>query len=90
VQVMFTVPKTRLRVVNDDMDRASLRSASDGMLSRSGSTRTEAGLKSQASQQMLKREGSRNLLRVKSEGNARWLDDMAENKEGEEEQRYRD
>jgi hypothetical protein len=92
VQVMFTVPKTRLRVVNDDMDRASLRSASDGMLSRSGSTRTEAGLKSQGSRDMLKREGSRNLVRVKSEGNSRWLDDMAENKEGEEQQqqRYRD
>jgi hypothetical protein len=40
----------------------------------------------------LKREGSRNLVRVKSEGNSRWLDGMAENKEGEEQQqqRYRD
>lgn len=95
VQVMFTVPKTRLRVVNDDMDRASLRSASDGMLSRSGSTRTESGLKpqgsrnmlrSQGSQQMLKREGSK--LRVNSEGNTRWLGDMAEDLR--EEQPYRD
>lgn len=99
VQVMFTVPKTRLRVVNDDMDRASLRSASDSLLSRNGSTRTETGLRSQGSksmlrsqgsQQMLKREGSRNLVRVKSEGNSRWLNDMAENKEEEQEQRYRD
>ncbi|KAK5171434.1 uncharacterized protein LTR77_004578 [Saxophila tyrrhenica] len=38
-QVMFTVPKARLRVVNDDMDRASLRSASDSAVSRSGSTK---------------------------------------------------
>ncbi|KAF2480006.1 hypothetical protein BDY17DRAFT_326993 [Neohortaea acidophila] len=38
-QVMFSVPKARLRVVNDDMDRASLRSASDGAISRSGSLR---------------------------------------------------
>ncbi|KAK0270158.1 hypothetical protein LTR35_014406 [Friedmanniomyces endolithicus] len=30
VQVMFTVPKARLRVVNADMDRASMRSASEG------------------------------------------------------------
>lgn len=39
VQVMFTVPKSRLRVVNDDMDRASLRSASDGAVSRGNSVR---------------------------------------------------
>lgn len=38
-QVMFTVPKARLRVVNDDMDRASLRSASDSAVSRSGSVK---------------------------------------------------
>jgi hypothetical protein len=30
VQVMFTVPKARLRVVNADVDKASLRSISDG------------------------------------------------------------
>lgn len=96
VQVMFTVPKTRLRVVNDDMDRASLRSASDGMLSRHSSTRTDAGLKSQGSRNMLRSQGSQNLLgrqnskgmgRVTSEGNSRWLSDMAEDGE---EQRYRD
>ncbi|TKA83480.1 hypothetical protein B0A55_00548 [Friedmanniomyces simplex] len=39
VQVMFTVPKARLRVVNADMDRASVRSASEGAVSRSGSVR---------------------------------------------------
>jgi hypothetical protein len=96
VQVMFTVPKTRLRVVNDDMDRASLRSASDGMLSRHSSTRTDAGLKSQGSRNMLRSQGSQNVLgrqnskgmgRVTSEGNSRWLSDMAEDGE---EQRYRD
>jgi hypothetical protein len=38
-QVMFTVPKSRLRVVNDDMDRASLRSASDSIVSRNGSVK---------------------------------------------------
>ena len=30
IQVMFTVPKARLRVVNADVDKASLRSISDG------------------------------------------------------------
>lgn len=44
-QVMFTVPKSKLRVVNDDMDRASLLSASDGGLSRNGSVRRENSLK---------------------------------------------
>lgn len=96
VQVMFTVPKTRLRVVNDDMDRASLRSASDGMLSRNSSTRTDTGLRSQGSKNMLRAQNSQNLLRrenskgmtrTNSEGNSRWLSDMAEETE---EQRYRD
>ncbi|KAF2863971.1 hypothetical protein K470DRAFT_209662 [Piedraia hortae CBS 480.64] len=41
VQVMFTVPKSRLRVVNADLDRASLRSASESVLSRAGSTRSK-------------------------------------------------
>ncbi|KAK0926584.1 hypothetical protein LTR91_002093 [Friedmanniomyces endolithicus] len=60
VQVMFTVPKARLRVVNADMDRASMRSASEGALSRSGSVR---GL------EPLHREGSGRLsLRARSEG----------------------
>ena len=45
IQVMFTVPKSRLRVVNDDMDRASLRSASDGALSRNGSVRRAESIK---------------------------------------------
>lgn len=66
VQVMFTVPKTRLRVVNDDMDRASLRSsASDAALSRSASARTESG---QGSRGALRAERSRNGLRTLSEG----------------------
>ncbi|KAK4610696.1 hypothetical protein CLAFUW4_14063 [Fulvia fulva] len=39
VQVMFTVPKARLRVVNADIDRASMRSASDGAVSRNNSVR---------------------------------------------------
>lgn len=54
-QVMFTVPKSRLRVVNDDMDRASLRSASDGALSRNGSTKD------------LRREESLKALRARME-----------------------
>jgi hypothetical protein len=91
VQVMFTVPKTRLRVVNDDMDRASLRSASDGMLSRNSSTRTDAGAESR--QRGLRKEGSEGMARVKSEmaRNERWLDagDGREDGEGGEE-RYRD
>lgn len=53
VQVMFTVPKSRLRVVNDDMDRASLRSVSDGAVSRKESLRV---LKRE------EREGARTLL----------------------------
>ncbi|SMR60833.1 unnamed protein product [Zymoseptoria tritici ST99CH_1E4] len=39
VQVLFTVPKTRLRVVNADVDeRASLRSVSDGLVAEGRST----------------------------------------------------
>lgn len=56
VQVMFTVPKTRLRVVNADMDRASLRSASDSALSRTESVK------------ILRREESVKTLRTRSEG----------------------
>ncbi|EME44571.1 hypothetical protein DOTSEDRAFT_72128 [Dothistroma septosporum NZE10] len=41
VQVMFTVPKARLRVVNADVDRASMRSASDGAVSRNNSVREQ-------------------------------------------------
>lgn len=55
-QVMFTVPKSRLRVVNDDMDRASLRSASDGAVSRNGSVKN------------LRREDSFKALRARSDG----------------------
>ena len=47
-QVMFSIPKSKLRVVNDDMDRASLRSASDGALSRSASVRREGSVKGPA------------------------------------------
>ena len=56
VQIMFTVPKARLRVVNDDMDRASLRSASDGVVSRNGSLKN------------LRREESIKGLRARSDG----------------------
>ncbi|KAK0816994.1 hypothetical protein LTR02_005171 [Friedmanniomyces endolithicus] len=60
VQVMFTVPKARLRVVNADMDRASMRSASEGAVSRSGSVRIL---------EPLHREGSGKLsLRARPEG----------------------
>lgn len=55
-QVMFTIPKSRLRVVNDDMDRASLRSASDGAVSRQGSMKN------------LRREESLKGLRARSDG----------------------
>ncbi|KAF2718612.1 hypothetical protein K431DRAFT_287494 [Polychaeton citri CBS 116435] len=45
VQFLFTVPKSRLRVVNEDIERASMRSASDSALSRSESTRSHQSLK---------------------------------------------
>nr|OQO29548.1 hypothetical protein B0A51_04106 [Rachicladosporium sp. CCFEE 5018] len=70
VQVMFTIPKTRLRVVNDDMDRASLRSASDSILSRSGSVRT------------VRKEGSVQYLRSTGEMERAVLGSTAE-EEGE-------
>lgn len=69
VQVMFTIPKSRLRVVNDDMDRASLRSASEGAVSRSGSMRT------------VRSKESSKALRAKSEADRNLLGAMAE--EGE-------
>ncbi|EMC97441.1 hypothetical protein BAUCODRAFT_33160 [Baudoinia panamericana UAMH 10762] len=56
VQFMFTVPKANLRVVNADMDRASLRSASDGALSRTNSVK------------YVRREASSRTLRARSEG----------------------
>ncbi|TKA27143.1 hypothetical protein B0A50_04480 [Salinomyces thailandicus] len=60
VQVMFTIPKSRLRVVNaTDTDKLSLRSASEGHISRSGSTRSGQGLR---------HEGSVRTLRARSEG----------------------
>ena len=55
-QVMFSIPKARLRVVNDDMDRASLRSASDGAVSRNGSVK------------QLTREESIKVLRARADG----------------------
>jgi hypothetical protein len=66
VQIMFTVPKAKLRVVNADMDRASLRSASDGALSRSGSTQT------------IRRERSLNTTRARSEGDGLLLPSTVE------------
>lgn len=72
VQVMFTVPKTRLRVVNDDMDRASLRSASASeAVSRSGSV-ASAGSRTGAGAGVRAR-GSRSVLRVVSEGGLRGM-----------------
>ena len=53
---MFTVPKARLRVVNDDMDRASLRSASDSAVSRNGSFRD------------VRREDSIKIAKARAEG----------------------
>ncbi|TIA08637.1 hypothetical protein D6C81_09017 [Aureobasidium pullulans] len=47
VQVMFTVPKARLRVVNADVDKASLRSISDG----AKSTRARQILKEQEAEE---------------------------------------
>lgn len=60
VQVMFTVPKARLRVVNDDMDRASLRSASESAISRNGSIKT------------VRREDSMKALKARPDGD-NWL-----------------
>lgn len=68
-QVMFSIPKSRLRVVNDDMDRASLRSASDGAVSRNGSVKN------------LTREESLRALRARSEGERPRLSSMEEEKE---------
>ncbi|KAK3722742.1 hypothetical protein LTR37_002314 [Vermiconidia calcicola] len=69
-QVMFTVPKSRLRVVNDDMDRASLRSASDGAVSRNGSVKTT-----------IRREESLMALRARSEGEGLRLPSTEEEKD---------
>jgi hypothetical protein len=44
-------------------------------------------LRSQGSQNVLGRQNSKGMGRVTSEGNSRWLSDMAEDGE---EQRYRD
>lgn len=71
VQVMFTVPKSRLRVVNADVDGASVRSASDGALSRTDSVRA------------LWREESLAALRSHSDGAHLRLDSTVEEMEGE-------
>ena len=63
-QVMFTVPKSRLRVVNADIERASMRSASDGAISRKESMLSL----SNAVQKQLSREGSVNTVRSRSGG----------------------
>lgn len=68
-QVMFTVPKARLRVVNADMDRASLRSASDGALSRTESVKN------------LRREESLKTLRARSDGDKSALPSTVEEKD---------
>ncbi len=66
---MFSIPKSRLRVVNDDMDRASLRSASDGALSRHESLKH------------LTREDSLKALRWKSDDERPRLPSTEEEKE---------
>ncbi|KAK5107904.1 hypothetical protein LTR62_000564 [Meristemomyces frigidus] len=71
VQVMFTVPKTRLRIVNADLDRASLRSASDSALSRTNSVKN------------LTREDSVRTLRTRSEGHRDVLPSTSEEEGGE-------
>ena len=75
-QVMFTVPKSRLRVVNDDMDRASLRSASDGAVSRSGSLKT-----------VVRHEESIKALRARSEGQSYRLPSTEEEKDDSEKEK---
>ncbi|OTA24341.1 hypothetical protein BTJ68_12573 [Hortaea werneckii EXF-2000] len=62
VQVTFTIPKSRLRVVNaTDTDRLSTRSASESQISRSGSHRSiSAGA--------VRPQGSVRTLRAKFEG----------------------
>jgi len=69
VQMMFTVPKARLRVVNADIDRASLRSASDSALSRSGSVRA------------MRHENSVHALRARADGQTGVPRSTAENRE---------
>jgi hypothetical protein len=68
-QVMFSIPKSRLRVVNDDMDRASLRSASDGAVSRNGSVKN------------LTREESLKILKARAEGDKPRLPSTEEKEE---------
>lgn len=75
VQVMFTVPKAKLRVVNDDMDRASLRSASDSAVSRNGSVK------------YLRREESVKTLRAFVENELLRLASTEEEKDEEEKQK---
>ncbi|KXL51574.1 hypothetical protein M433DRAFT_150514 [Acidomyces richmondensis BFW] len=69
VQMMFTVPKAKLRVVNADIDQASLRSASDSALSRAGSVRT------------VKQESSTNALRARADTQTGVLPSTAEESE---------
>lgn len=77
VQVMFTVPKARLRVVNADVERASLRSASDSVISRTGSLlgREESvrsggsrGSRSEREREGGKRGGVLGFMREEEEG----------------------
>ncbi|KAI5360077.1 Putative galactose oxidase/kelch, beta-propeller, kelch-type beta propeller [Septoria linicola] len=65
-QVMFTVPKARLRVVNADIERASMRSASDGAISRKESMLSLNNNKLTVGK--LSREGSVNTVRSRSGG----------------------
>lgn len=68
-QIMFSIPKSRLRVVNDDMDRASLRSASDGAVSRNGSVK------------QLTREESLKILKARADGDKPRLPSTEEKEE---------
>ncbi|KAK4496110.1 hypothetical protein PRZ48_012089 [Zasmidium cellare] len=69
VQVMFTVPKARLRVVNADVERASLRSASEGAVSRQGSLRTKGSglMRGESTRSRSDGGGEVGLVRVEEE-----------------------
>ncbi|KAF2209094.1 hypothetical protein CERZMDRAFT_47991 [Cercospora zeae-maydis SCOH1-5] len=79
VQFMFTVPKSRLRVVNADIERASMRSASDGAISRKESmlslnakqqqqSAVGSGMATSSTAAVLNRGGSTSTTRSRSGG----------------------
>lgn len=88
VQVMFTIPKTRLRVVNADVEGGSLRSLSEGggSLRRGGSVLSRGSVRSQQ-----RRRGSGDNRRVAGSGRegegvkeGRLVDVGSEGEEGKE------